>query len=75
MCNLILPLKIICRNNGKSAQTLQIRGDFVNIVRERLLQVTALTPEDKNKISALCPQLEKVEPTLAAEVKNWLAGK
>ena len=75
MCNLILPLKIICRNTGKSAQTLQIRGDFVNIVRERLPQVTALAPEDKSQISALCPQLEKVEPTLAAEIKNWLAGK
>ena len=75
MCNLLLPLRIICRNTGKSAQTMQNRGDFVNIVRERLPQVTALTPEDKNKISALCPQLEKVEPTLAADVKIWLDGK
>ena len=75
MCNLILPLRIICRNNGKSKQTMKIRGDFANIVRERLQQVTALAPEDKSQISALCPQLEKVEPTLAAELKDWLAGK
>lgn len=75
MCNLILPLKIICRNNGKSAQTMKIRGDFADIVRERLPQVTALTEEDKSQISALCPQLEKVEPTLAAEIKDWLAER
>ncbi len=75
MCNLLLPLKIICRNDGKSQQTVKIRGDFADIVRERLQQVTVLAPEDKSQITAMCPQLEKVEPTLAAEIKDWLADK
>lgn len=75
MCNLLLPLRIICRNDGKSAQTVKIRGDFANIVRERIPQVTTLTPEDKSQIAAMCPKLEQVEPTLAAEIKDWLAKK
>ena len=72
MCDILLPLRIICRNQGSSPQTMKIRGDFVEIVRTRIPQIPPLTLEEKNAIAALCPDLQKVEPTLAGEVMALL---
>ena len=71
MCNLFLPLKVLCHNQGKTEASKKIRAEFVQTVR-RLLPSQTLTPEEKLKLQTMLPQLEEAEPELVTELKKLL---
>ena len=70
MCSIILPIRILCHNHGKTEATMEIRKFFVEKVRQALPMQKDLTKQEKSEIQEFFPQLEIDEPELLEEIKK-----
>lgn len=72
MCNILLPIRILCHNQGDSNATLTIRKSFVEKIRQSLPMQKDLTEQEKQEIQELFPKLALYEPELLEEIKKIL---
>ena len=72
MCNLMLPLRILCQHHGKTEASKQIRAGIVKTVRQWISRQQELSAEEKQQITDMFPQLEEAEPELVKDLKKLL---